>query len=121
MKANHGLDDDALRAVLRGTVGEGPAVEFYAFLQMYRKLPLPSDVLAHPDTAPTFDDDPQCLLAMCGAVYRLADDTNFDAVVEYAQRIRPEVGEFLVSSSIARDPSLAQTAARVKWITTNQT
>ena len=33
-------------------------------------------------------------MALCGSLYRLAKDVNFDAIVTYSTRLRREVGEF---------------------------
>ena len=111
----------AERAALRGTVGEGAAIELCAFRDVKQDLVMPETVISSPETAPTFDDKPSSLLALCGALYRKAEDTNFDAIGAYAARIRPEVGEFLMGSCIKRNPELQTTRANVDWIARNNT
>ncbi len=110
----NGLDPIAERALLRGAVGEAAAVEFCAFLNVWRELPHPRAVLDDPDNAPV-PDNASALIALCGSLYRLADDVNVDAVVTYAQRLRREVGEFLVGSCVRRDPDLQRTPAFIRW------
>ena len=95
------------RALFRGTVGEAAAVEFSAFLKVWRELPHPKAVLV-PDNA-------SALIALCGSLYRMADDITLEAIVTYARRLRPEVGEFLVGSCIRRDPDLQRSPAFIRW------
>ena len=58
----------------------------------------------------------QCVdRALCGSLYRMADDINLGAIVTYATRLRREVGEFLVGSCIRREPALQHTQAFIQW------
>ncbi len=109
-----GLDAGVERALFRGTVGEAAAVEFAAFLKVWRELPHPKAVLDDPENA-MVPENASALIALCGALYRMADDITLDAIVTYAQRLRREVGEFLVGSCIRRDPDLQRTPAFIRW------
>ena len=109
-----GLDPAAERALFRGTVGEAAAVEFAAFLRVWRELPHPRAVLDDPKNA-EIPDNASALIALCGALYRMADDVTLDAIVTWAGRLRREVGEFLVGSCIRRDPGLQHTPAFIRW------
>ena len=108
------LSPDVERALFRGTVGEAAAVEFCAFLQVWRELPHPRAVLSDPENA-EIPQNSSALIALCGALYRLAKDTNFDSIVTYAMRLRKEVGVFLVDSSIRKDPDLQRTPGFIRW------
>ena len=110
----NGLDPAVERALLRGAVGEAAAIEFCAFLQVWRELPHPRAVLDDPDNAEV-PDNASALIALCGSLYRLASDVNLDAIVTYARRLRREVGEFLVGSCIRRDPALQRSPAFIRW------
>ncbi len=112
-----GLDAGIERALFRGAVGEAAAVEFSAFLRVWRELPHPKTVLNDPETA-GIPDNASALIALCGALYRLADDISLDAIVTYAGRLRREIGEFLVSSCIRRDPALQHSPAFIRWAAT---
>ena len=114
-KANGNLAPDQQRAIYRGAVGEGAAVEFTAFLKVWGKVPHPQTIINDPENAPV-PDDTSALLALCGSLYRLAEDTNFDSIITYATRLRPEVGEFLVGSCIRNKPELQYTRAWVQWM-----
>ena len=56
-------------------------------------------------------ENASALIALCGSLYRMADDVNLGSIVSYALRLRREVGEFLVSSCIRREPALQHTDA----------
>ena len=55
-------------------------------------------------------ENASALIALCGSLYRMADDINLGAIVTYATRLRREIGEFLVGSCIRRDPGPAALA-----------
>ena len=114
VRRRNGLDPAAERALFRGAVGEAAAVEFCAFLKVWRDLPHPRAVIDDPENAPV-PDNASALIALCGSLYRLADDVNLGAIVTYAARLRREVGEFLVGSCIRRDPALQHTEAFIRW------
>ena len=54
-------------------------------------------------------------MALCGALYKLASDVNFDAIVTYAQRLRREVGESLVGACVRREPTLQRSPGFIRW------
>ncbi len=109
-----GLDAGVERALFRGTVGEAAAVEFSAFLRVWRELPHPKAVLDDPGNA-AVPENASALIALCGSLYRMADDVTLDAIVTYARRLRREVGEFLVGSCVRRDPDLQRSPAFIRW------
>ena len=108
------LDPAAERALFRGAVGEAAAVEFSAFLKVWRELPHPRTVIDDPDNA-LVPENASALIALCGSLYRMADDVNLGSIVSYAMRLRREVGEFLVGSCIRRAPDLQHTDAFIRW------
>ena len=108
------LDPVAERALFRGTVGEAAAVEFSAFLKVWRELPHPRAVIDDPENA-AVPENASALIALCGSLYRMADDINLGAIVTYATRLRREIGEFLVGSCIRRDPDLQRSPAFIRW------
>ena len=93
----NGLDPSVERALFRGTVGEAAAVEFSAFLEVWRELPHPRAVIDDPENA-VVPENASALIALCGSLYRMADGINLGAIVTYATRLRREIGEFLVGS-----------------------
>ena len=110
----NGLDAAAERALFRGAVGEAAAVEFSAFLKVWRELPHPRAVIDDPASA-EIPGNASALIALCGSLYRMADDVTLDAIVTYAARLRREIGEFLVGSCVRREPDLQRTPAFIRW------
>ena len=102
-------------ALFRGTVGEGAAIEFNSFLQVWKELPLPQTIIDSPNTA----DMPtgSALMATCGSLSRMATEFNFDNIMTYAARedMRKEVGEYLVRSCVQQNKGLQHTRGYVAW------
>ncbi len=114
VKHRNGLDPATERALFRGTVGEAAAVEFSAFLNVWRELPHPRAVLNDPSNA-DIPENASALMALCGSLYRLATDVTMDAIVTFAERLRREVGESLVGACVRRDPGLQRSPAFIRW------
>ena len=114
VRRRNGLDPASERALFRGAVGEAAAVEFAAFLKVWRELPHPRAVIDNPENA-GIPENASALIALCGSLYRLASDVNLDAIVTYAARLRSEVGEFLVGSCVRRAPALQRSPAFIRW------
>ena len=102
------------RALFRGTVGEAAAVQFTAFLKVWRELPHPRAVLNDPGNA-DIPENASTLMALCGSLYRMASDVTLDAIVTYATRLRREVGESLVGACVRREPALQRSPAFIRW------
>ena len=109
------LDPGVERALFRGAVGEAAAIEFSAFLKVWRELPHPQAVIDDPENA-AVPENASALIALCGSLYRMATDVNLGSIVTYATRLRRrELGEFLVGSCIRRNPDLQRTDAFIRW------
>lgn len=106
------------RALIAGSVGDGAEVELRNFLKIYRNLPNPDAVLMNPKKAdvPT---DLATLYALCGALSERASESNFDRLVEYADRLKPEFQVLTIRDSVARNRDLAQTAVFSQWAIKN--
>ena len=102
------------RALFRGTVGEAAAVQFSAFLKIWRELPHPRAIIDDPENA-DIPNNQSALIALCGALYRIANDINFGSIVTYSARLRREIGEFLVGSCIRSQPALQRSDAFIRW------
>ena len=115
VKAGNAGKTETELAVLRGTVGEGPAIEFAAFMEVFRQLPPLEAVFADPHgvNVPT---KPDALIALCGAVAAATDDAKMDAAVTFARRLRPEIGEFMINAACRRDPENRYTQAFNVWV-----
>lgn len=102
-----------------GKIGPEAASDFIAFLDQWRDLVHPRTIIDDPENAP-IPENTSALIATCSSLYRLADDTNFSAIVKYAQRLpRPEVRAFLVDSCVNRDSTLRDTPHWIAYAATN--
>lgn len=107
-------DPDIERTIMRGTVGEGAAVEFTAFLGVWRDLDDPRMVLDNPETA-RIPRDRSAQIATCGAVARIATEDDMAAVTTYASRMGREIGEYFVSSTVRMHNECQYTRAYLAW------
>lgn len=100
-----------------GTVGEGGAVEFMGFLEIYRQLASPDAILTSPDTA-AIPDLPAALYAITAALAAYANEANFDRVLTYTNRLidagHREFAALLARDAIRRTPTLQNTHAFIR-------
>ncbi len=107
-------------SVYKGTIGEGAAISFQQFMKIFRELPDPQTIIDNPEHA-LIPQNRDAQIALCGSLYRIANDVNFDAITTYAQRLgSQEIGQFMIDSCIRHKPNLQQTRAWIKWTTENQ-
>ena len=85
------LDANLERSLFQGTVGEAAAVEFAAFLKIWRELPHPKAVIDDPENADV-PENASTLIALCGSLYRMANDANLGSIVSYVHRDTPGAG-----------------------------
>lgn len=114
VKKNGSIPADIERSIYVGIIGESAAAEFCAFLRCWRELPHPQTVIDDPENCEV-PENTSSLLALCGSLYRLADDENFGSIVTFAKRLRVEIGEFLIWGAVQKDASLQYTNAYVSW------
>jgi hypothetical protein len=110
--------------VIVGAAGEAFAAEFMAFLKVYRDLAgLPDEIILNAKTA-RIPDDPAQRYALCGALADRATETNFDAICQYADRLKDEAtaAEFsvlMIKDTTDRNKKLKKTNAFINWTTKN--
>jgi hypothetical protein len=104
--------------IYEGTVGRGAAIEFTAFLRVFRSLPSLDAILLNPATAPV-PDEPSALCAIATGLARRTTEQNFAAVSQYAGRLAREYATLLVKSATARLPGLAHHPAFTRWAVNN--
>jgi hypothetical protein len=106
-----------LHRVIAGCVGDGPAAEFVAFLELYQSLPDVDSVLANPATA-TVPREPSVLCALVGALIERvrADRSKAAGFVSYATRLPEEFGMLALRDALAVDRTLVTHPAVGKWV-----
>jgi hypothetical protein len=102
-------------AIFEGTIGHGAAVEYAAFLQLFRSLPSIDSILLNPDKANVPINDPASLWAIGAALARRASDQNFRRVLTYLDRMPQEYAVMTVKDAVGRDATLATTSEFTQW------
>jgi len=95
-------------ALYVGAVGEGAAVEYSAFLRLFRELPSIDAILLSPDTAPV-PTQPATLFAVAAALARRATPANLTRVMRYLERLPQEYRVYAVRDAVQRDHTLTAT------------
>jgi len=108
------LDKDLELAAFSGAVGRGGATEFMGYLNIYRKLELPENILANPDTA-RIPDDPSVQWATVTALSRKANTKTIKAIVTYANRLSDEFSVLLIKDCCAVDDDIFKTRPMMEW------
>lgn len=114
----HGMSPDMELPLLAGTVGESAAVEFLAFLRVWRNLPNPDAVLMNPDSA-EIPRDGATLYALCGALARKVTVRTIGNFLTYANRLPAEYRVLMAKDATRRDPSLTKTPEMVTFLALN--
>jgi hypothetical protein len=104
--------------LIAGTVGDGAATEFTAFLSTFRNLPNIDAILLNPDREPV-PDNAGAQFAVASALSYYATDTNFDRICQYLKRMPAEFGVLCVRDASSRQPDVRHTAAYTQWAVAN--
>lgn len=107
-------DDTVDLAVYAGTIGEGAAVDFAAFLDIWRNLPHPRTVFADPDNC-QIPSDSSVVIALCGALAHAVTPDLMQPLTRFANRLRIELGAFLIDQVARMKPECTRTSAYVRW------
>lgn len=105
--------------LLTGTLGEGVAAEFLAFMQVWRNLPSPDTVLMDPDGA-VVPDTSAGRFAISGALAARVRENSMDAFTCYLDRLPAEFGVMAMRDATKRDVTLSMTKAHIDWAAKNQ-
>jgi hypothetical protein len=97
-----------------GSVGEGAAVEYSAFLDMYKSLVSIDQILLSPKGTPV-PTTPSALYAVCSALARVATDSNLARVVQYLDRCPQEFAVMCVKDAVERTPAIASCPDFTRW------
>jgi hypothetical protein len=110
-----GLTGPILKQAIRGAVGEGASVEFFAFLQVYDELPDLDEIITNPKGWGFLPKKPATLYAVATGLAVKATKATLSPIVTYAERLADKGhGEFaalLMRDIVRRDPSMMSEAA----------
>lgn len=107
--------DKLMLPLLAGTLGEGTAREFIAFIKIYEALPRIEDILAKPDTH-NVPSEVSIQYALTGALAAVTTAENLDKVVIYLERMNAEMQMITFKSIILRGGiTLSKNPVFRKW------
>lgn len=113
-----GLPKSVRLQAFSGSVGDGAAAEFIAFLEIYESAPSIDAILADPEGAP-IPEEPSALYAVSAGLAAKANEKNFGSVNVYIQRLfKKKLGEFATLTArdaIRRDKKIAKTKDYIKY------
>lgn len=109
-------------AAISGAVGQGAAIEFASFQQLYAELPTIDSILKDPN-ASQLPTKPATLYAVCTALGMRMTMKNFPMIARYGERLWKEAnrGEFaalLLRDCVRHDHAVMETQAFVKLAST---
>jgi len=116
---NDGLDEDEEAEVYAGAAGAAFAAEYMQFLQLYRSLPNPDDIIADPAKTPV-PTDPALMYAISGGLARKMTDRNIGSVITYLNRIPAEFAVYCMTDATRRNSDLTSNRAYASWAVKHQ-
>lgn len=117
-------DKDIQYELIAGTVGEGAAMEFYAFLEVFNELPDITATLKNPLSLKELPTKPSVMYAFIGAMSRRVEQQTIKNFLIVADReIEEGLAEFaitMVNDAIRYNPKLQETKEYIEWIAKHQ-
>jgi len=111
------LKEDLL-PLLAGTLGEGIALEFNVFLDIYKDLPKIDAILANP-TQIMVPTAPSVLYALTGTIAHHTTLDNVETMLQYVSRLAPEFQVTCLKDAKKRNERLVKHPAVQKWAVNN--
>lgn len=114
---NH-ADISNKQAVLEGTIGEGPGLEFVQYTKIYKKLPTIQQLLSNPDSV-TIPNDPGVIYALSGMITANIDKSTVDVLMQTVNKLPTEFQVITLQNAIVMDTSLCSVPSVRKWTAAN--
>lgn len=115
-KQNLGPDDEF--ELIKGTVGEGAAAEFLAYVKQIKDLPTVSQVLLDPEGT-KLPVRPAAMYALTAALDASVESNNFKRMFTYVMRLPVEFQVTFVRAALRRDEKIANMKEFQDWGTKN--
>jgi len=117
-----GLENGTLFEVMKGTIGEGPATEFYGYMRIYRDLPKPEDILLKgKDIVP---EESNIMYALVSALINCVREhqDKIDRLIKYSLKIQKEFSVVLVKDLLKTDMQEKVMASKAldEWVKVNK-
>lgn len=113
-----GKNPDFERKILQGTISEGPAREFIAFLNFYSKLPSLDEIIKNP-TGYKIEQQPGLLYAAAGMVAGNITPQNAVPLFKFLEQLPAEYQLVSFRTATARNKELAKIPEIMQWCMKN--
>jgi hypothetical protein len=113
--AQAGLPQVDEHALIKGTVGEGAAAEYSAFIRVIKDLPTPDEIKLAPDTA-NVPDSPATLFALTTSLAMATDVKTFPRFLQYVERMATEWQVVYIRDCIRHCNAVKFEKLFTKWI-----
>lgn len=100
--------------VVKGTVGEGAAAEFMAFVKIARSLPTVDEIMVNPAKAKV-PEEPSARFAITTSLATRASRDNFSQLCIYVRRLPVEFQVVFMRDSVRRNDDVSKTKAFNDW------
>jgi len=114
---NH-KDKSVFNDLLKGTVGQGAAIEFIGHINLVAQLPTLDELCANP-TGYNFVDSPSKQAAMCMLVAYGIDRSNVNELMQYLLTVPKEFQTLVITIINTTKNHLMQTSQITKWCLDN--
>ena len=109
--------EDKLPALI-GTVGEGQAIAYSIYTEVFHEIPTYADIKKDPKRI-RITDEPAALAALAGVVGSNLTPSDVDHMMGWVYRIPVEFQVFTLRDAVNRTPALIDVPAVTDWLTTN--
>lgn len=105
---------EAKLPTIGGTVGAGPAREFFSHCQIYEDIPSLDQIIQDPDHC-HFGNEPSMHYALAGLVSANLKESNATQLFRFLNRLAADFQVTAVRSAVARDRSIKKLSAFKDW------
>jgi len=106
--------------LMAGTIGEGAALEFLGFTQIFEDLPNVKQIISDPEGV-YFKPEPTIHYALTGLIGSITDATNIDKIILLINRLPLEFQVITMQNLMRINNSLIKTKELQDWLTKNAT
>ena len=109
-----GLSEKFEFEAFKGAAGEAFAVEYRAFLKIYRELPSLDEIIMNPGGT-AVPVQPATKYAISSALASKMNDQNIGAICTYLDRMEPEISVACMKDAATKNRHICKNRAYIKW------
>jgi hypothetical protein len=111
--------DHTMTPIMAGTVGEGAAIEFQGFSEIYQTLPTLKSMIHNPDKVDIPRENPSVVWAIASLIGANADDKNIGPLMKLTNRLDIEFQVITIQGVLANSPKLQTHPEVSAWVSAN--